>query len=221
MVSACASSGTRFRAPAESGTGGSLTGGTAPPSTAATQTVAVSPPPTDATRLRGLLVSAKDLPTGFTAVSDTEAGDDSIGLNPCGRAVLPLTGATAQVRAVFDRNGNQEQVVEIVAALDRSGAPALVAQVRRVGESCPQFDRTNAGTTVTLQVTPIHPPAAGQEVAGMQLAYSARFFDLVVIRSGQIDAVLIMSEVGNPVPPETLQAVVTAAGAKLTAGLSG
>jgi hypothetical protein len=219
-LNGCSSSShSQVRAPAESGTRAASTGGI--PATTATPASPASPPPTDATHLRGLLVSAKDLPAGFIAAPDTEAGDDSIGLSPCGRPLLPVAGATAQVRAVFDRNGKQEQVVEQVAALDSSGAAALVAQVRQVGESCPQFDRTNAGTTVTLQVTPIHPPAVGQQVAGVQFGYSARFFDLVVIRSGQVDAVLVMSEVGNPVPTETMQAVVTAAGAKLTAGQGG
>jgi hypothetical protein len=223
-LGACSStSHSRVQAPAEAGPGAALSGGTTTTTSAAISgpSTTASQPTADATHIRALLVGAKDLPSGFTAAPDTEAGDDSIGLSPCGRLVLPVAGATAQARAAFDRNGSQEQVVEQVATLDGSDAAALVAQVRQVGVSCPQFDRTNAGTTVTLQVTPLHPPPVGQEVGGAPLGYSARFFDVVVVRSGQVDAVLILSEVGNPFPPTTMQAVVTAAGAKLTAGLGG
>jgi hypothetical protein len=217
-LGACSSSGhSRVLAPDEANRGASFTAGTS--TTGAI--VATPSPAADATHIRALLVSVKDLPSGFTAAPDTEVGDDSIGLSPCGRLVVPVAGATAQARAAFDRNGNQEQVVEQVAALDSSGAAALVAQIRQVGNSCPQFDRTNAGTTVTLQVTPIHPPAVGQEIAGVQLAYSARFLDVVVVRAGQVDAILLLSEVGNPIPPETMQAVVTAAGTKLATGVGG
>ena len=137
---------------------------------------------------------------------------------PCGHGLSPLPADVPQAQAAFARNGDQEQVVEQVGALGATAATNLVALVRQTGTDCHQYDQTSDGSTVTLLVTPTQLPAVADDVAGVQLANSARFMDLVVIRAGGTVALLVITEVGNPMPAATLAAVVTAAGTKLAAG---
>ena len=119
------------------------------------------------------------------------------------------------MEAAFDRNSTQERVIEQVVSLPAGKAADLVDQVRQIAAGCHQFDQTINGSTVTLQVMPIQLPAGGDPSAGVQLANSARFTDVVVVQAGPIDAIVSIGEVGNAVPAATLQAVVTAAAAKL------
>ncbi len=194
---------------------------------AGNSTVRTSGPPTtvqasgspsttvDPGALAKLLLTQADLPAGFAP--GPESGPlDLTSLAPCGHGLIPPAGVVAQARAVFESPATQIRVVEQVAAFSDDQAAALVTDLRQVPSGCHQSDEKVGGVAETLLITPVQPPPAGDEVAGVQLATSAHFYDLVVVRAGGNGAVLILEAVGNPVPAATLRALVTAAGAKLT-----
>jgi hypothetical protein len=209
-ISACASGG-HVAAP----------GHPSGPATTPSTVTSVTEPTVDVAKLRPILLGATDLLPGFQVAPASETGDDSTSLRPCGQPLVATGPSVAQIRAVFDRNGGQEQVVEVVEGFNGVNAAAHVAQLRQVLAGCRQFDSVSNGKTVTLLVTPVQPPAVGEDVIGVQLASSARFSDAIIVRSGQIEAIVFVNEVGNTVPTATMQAVVTAAGTKLAAGTGG
>jgi hypothetical protein len=190
---------------------------TAPASTGPTATTAT----VDPAKLPALLLTAADLPAGYANAATTEPGDLTDPLSPCGHTVTEGTAAATQARAAFDRGGSQERVSERLTPFNADHGSDPTAQLAAVRDSCRQFDTTSSGKAVTLLVSPIAPPAVGDQVVGVQLAYSARFFDLIVIRSGHIDATLVLAHVGNVVDIAGMEAVVRAAATKLAAAHSG
>jgi hypothetical protein len=202
-------SGRTVSAPAIAATT-ATTPSTAPATTATTAKV-------DAANLPALLLTAADLPPGYTTAAATEPGDLTDPISPCGHAVTEGTAAPTEARAAFDRAGNQERVSERLTPFNADHGSDPTAQLAAVHDSCRQFDATSGGKTITLLVSPIAPPAVGDQVVGVQLAYSARFFDLIVIRSGHVDATVILAHVGNVVDTAGMEAVVRAAATKLAA----
>jgi hypothetical protein len=191
----------------------STAGATSVPPASAAAPAAAAPTTVGPDALRSLLVTPSDLPRGFAPGGIPPI--DGITLAPCGRRIAPMPAGVPQAQAAFARTGTQEQVLEQVGDLGATASANLVDQVRQVATGCPQFDLTVAGETVTLLVTTIQPPPAGDGVAGVQLATSAMFADVVVIRSGALAALVVTMAVGNPMPPATLAAIVSAAGRKL------
>jgi len=178
-------------------------------------------PRADPSRLRSFLLSSDDLPPGFVVVPGTETSAASISIRPCNHPVA-AESETAQVRVALDRAGGSERVVQQVAGFkDTATAATLVAQVRAARDTCHRFDGSLNGQPVTMTVTPINPPTVGEEVAGLQLAGSGRYVDVVVLRSGPIDVVVIVTAVGHRLADATLQATVVAAGTKLAVGTGG
>ena len=128
------------------------------PSTAAPTSAA--PTTLDQAGLRALLLTAADLPAGFSAAD--VPGPDVLTLAPCGHSLAPIPASVTQVQTAFDRNGDQEQVVEQIGDLGSTAATSLVDLVSQVGTGCRQFDQVSDGKTVTLLVTPIQPPAVAK-----------------------------------------------------------
>ncbi|HEY2302041.1 MAG TPA: hypothetical protein VGH66_09120 [Acidimicrobiales bacterium] len=135
---------------------------------------------------------------------------------PCGSRFGDASSSTTQAAVAFATSGSQQTVNETVALYPSAAAAAAVADAfRTAGPSCSDFDDTH-GPTTTYQVRSVTPPAVtADDAVAVSLASPAHFYDLVLLRSGARIAWLALGQVGNPVDPDVLQSVATAASERL------
>lgn len=184
--------------------GGSKVAGT---STSATTTSATTPGTVAAPTL---VLGGADL-SGYSATSQPAATPV-----PCGSKFGDTSDSTTKMAVAFATSGNQQTVDETVAVYPSAdAATAVAAAFRTAASSCAQFDDMQ-GPTTTYQVRALTLPAVpADDTVAVALASPAHFHDLVLLRSGARLAWLSLGQVGNPVDPDVLATVSTAASHRL------
>ncbi len=136
---------------------------------------------------------------------------------PCGSHFGDTSSSTTQAAVAFATSGSQQTVNETVALYPSAAAAAAVADAfRTAGAVMLGTSTTPQGPTTTYQVRSVTPPAVtADDAVAVSLASPAHFYDLVLLRSGARIAWLTLGQVGNPVDPDVLQSVATAASERL------
>ncbi|MDQ6617812.1 MAG: hypothetical protein M3083_24465 [Actinomycetota bacterium] len=179
----------------------------------ATTSPLVTEPAIGTATLRSILLGPADLPPGFAPAAPTDTGEDLLAPQPCGHPLADAATATAAVTQVLLRPRDHLRMVERLEGFTRAGAAALpVAALRALAHEC----HHDGATTVT----PIQPPAVGEEVAGLQISGAEGVVVVAAVRSGPIVTFIALSAPG-PIPAATVRSIVQAAGTKLAVGTGG
>ena len=147
--------------------------------------------------LQGYLLSADDLPPGFTASEeeDDEEEDDEEDTSCIGRNTGNVEPA-ADTSAEFSNADNGQQISHELEAHEEGKAAESMAEGRQVLERCRTFEEELEGQTIRGSLSPADFPNLGDETVAFTLqaelagiAVNAQF---VAVRRGEVISVVSM-----------------------------
>lgn len=165
------------------------------PSPSPTPTPTPTPSPVAPAALRGALLTADDLPPGWSAYASEPFPP------PCGELPALETAAAARVEQTFGERAVGPFLRQLVASYPPGAAAAALAATRQLFDDCPDWRGSYAGQSFRFRVAPLAFPALGDDSFALQLAADGPLFleaasVLVFVRRGDVVTLLAYTAAG-------------------------